>query len=146
MKMEQQSGGNVNLNGKIFPSPEPMATGSILKLKHCGVAVFIMDKIVSMNIESYWRVVPVRTKSNNNNQDLYKSLEALFICHEITVNRTNTAFCCRQCMQQLKYTSLFIGPECPEFESAQHLILHPKSANPTMSKMRCSIVLAFMVK
>ncbi|KIK50562.1 hypothetical protein GYMLUDRAFT_65214 [Collybiopsis luxurians FD-317 M1] len=50
------------------------------------------DQIVSIDIQTYWRVAPVRRKSNNDNQDQYKSLEALFICHQLAISNIFSFF------------------------------------------------------
>ncbi|KIK52199.1 hypothetical protein GYMLUDRAFT_100795 [Collybiopsis luxurians FD-317 M1] len=43
------------------------------------------DQAVSMNIETYWRLAPVRKRSDYNHKDPFRSLEALFICHELAI-------------------------------------------------------------
>ncbi|KIK59221.1 hypothetical protein GYMLUDRAFT_1004596 [Collybiopsis luxurians FD-317 M1] len=43
------------------------------------------DQVVSLNIETYWRLAPVKKKSNKDHKVSFKSLEALLICHQLAI-------------------------------------------------------------
>ncbi|KIK49970.1 hypothetical protein GYMLUDRAFT_65467 [Collybiopsis luxurians FD-317 M1] len=43
-----------------------------------------MDQ-AQMNIETYWTLAPGKRESNYEHEDPFKSLEALFICHNLTI-------------------------------------------------------------
>ncbi|KIK59227.1 hypothetical protein GYMLUDRAFT_44611 [Collybiopsis luxurians FD-317 M1] len=43
------------------------------------------DQIVSMKVETYWRLSPTRKTSNYIRKDPFKSLEGLFICHQLGI-------------------------------------------------------------
>ncbi|KIK50197.1 hypothetical protein GYMLUDRAFT_253184 [Collybiopsis luxurians FD-317 M1] len=64
-----------NTSGRLTGDPE-------LKI---DITVASTKDQVKMNIETYWRLVPVRKKSNYNHKDPFRSLEALFICHQLII-------------------------------------------------------------